>query len=211
MRHIAGILLSLPCLADVSRSGERLEDLYPTAEGTVWIYETPDKKLQESRAVGKKKLGDKEYVVLDHADMFGTQRAKEYLFAGRDELNVPAIGYDRLNGLADPAYVLLRGPLRVGGSWSTKTTWKYENSATVWDIRVDGKFAARETITVPAGRFHCWKVELVYKWTGSSSVEYVRTLWLAPGVGIVRAICGPSEVAAPAVDLRLKEFRPKRR
>lgn len=74
-------------------------------------------------------------------------------------------------------------PLAVGRSWS----WQGKEivNGKPMNCKMDGVMEGRETIRVPAGEFHCLKVKVT---TVSDDGTSSSTQWLAPGVGVVKAV-----------------------
>jgi hypothetical protein len=205
------LALALPVFADVSLTASDLRDFYPTTPGTVWLYVTSDGIELESKAEGEQEFDGKKYLVLELARYFTKDHRSEYLTVTRDRIEVSVIGGAALSlGHIDPPMTLLQGPLRVGSRWSTKGIWVYVDSRCRYEMHVEGKVLARESIRVPAGTFSCWKVELSYTFGSKGCVfPYKRTLWLARGVGIVRQANEFENQNQGFIEL--KQYRPPRR
>jgi hypothetical protein len=82
-------------------------------------------------------------------------------------------------GDKNTARVLVRYPLKVGDEW--QMTRRIPNSGSVESVK--GKVVAYESITVPAGTFHCYRVEAT---TALRNGEYREdrgwTRWYCPAI-----------------------------
>lgn len=88
-------------------------------------------------------------------------------------------------GRYDPPMVLLSAPMTPGTSWAGRSLLVEENRAGVHSSPVSlawqGRVAARESVTCPAGRW-----EDVPRVEFTVDERWMTTLWLAPGIGVVR-------------------------
>jgi hypothetical protein len=79
---------------------------------------------------------------------------------------------------------------RVGGHW----TYRYELKGRVaffelvGFLEVENRIIARETISVPAGRFEALRVEAVFRGELGIGFGGRATYWFAEGVGVVKQI-----------------------
>jgi hypothetical protein len=76
-----------------------------------------------------------------------------------------------------PPLLRMRLPLRVGDSWST--TARSESRTETTQIRV----VRMETITVPAGQFETYVLEVHAEFTDGTTGSYTGTLWISPSLG----------------------------
>ncbi len=165
---LLAVAVALPAWADVSGSAPGLDDYYPFREGRVWVYRTAGGR-GEARATADG---------LELPNYFDATRRAERLVREKGRIAINAIAGNEIR----PGVTLLAEPFRRGASWSSKGQW-----AGSYELTLTGKVLGFETASVPAGRFRCAKIELLYSFrSGGSVYDYFRTLWLAPGVGIVR-------------------------
>ncbi len=89
----------------------------------------------------------------------------------------------------DPALLLLPLPLKTGqvGAWSGSVRVGKRRYPAHAALRVNGP----DPITTPAGDFHAYRIDLLLTLgSGKGQSAQHLTLWLAPGVGIVREVQG---------------------
>lgn len=153
------------------------QDPFPLVEGSRWSYQgrhrgRSDRYTLELHAV--KRDGQRVYLFeapdAEPADriLVGNMFADE-LFR-RDGSQVFVADESR----PDDEHLLFGLPLRVGDETSYKVG--------VRETRL--RVVAREEVTVPFGCFDAWRLELTE--TPASGREAVSSVWLAPGVGLVR-------------------------
>jgi len=83
--------------------------------------------------------------------------------------------YGSLSSPTTEADTFLQFPLEIGNSWTYYNADLYTGRITV---------AARETVTVPAGAFDCYKLSLVSSY-GTIETD-TANIWIGDGVGIVK-------------------------
>jgi hypothetical protein len=82
-------------------------------------------------------------------------------------------------GRADFTRVLVRYPLKVGDEWSYARKFNNQN----WEEKGTAKVAAYETITVPAGTYECYRVEVDASFGAmGSSTQSLWSRWYCPKV-----------------------------
>lgn len=81
----------------------------------------------------------------------------------------------------DPPLQLIKLPLKVGDEWSSSA--KARVGALSENVGLDCKVLQKETITVPAGTFECFRIR-VKKKRGRKIED--RFAWYCPGVGFVK-------------------------
>lgn len=112
---------------------------------------------------------------------------------------------------------VLELPAKKGDTWPVKMTLKESEPSPgqrAEETDVSGTatvVATDEDLTVPAGRFKCIHVQTSFEMSGYMNR---MTVWVAPGIGVVRTAleCGESvDRLHTAMDLTLKSFTPGRK
>jgi len=188
---LLAVAIAAPGLADVTGAAPGLDDYYPLREGRSWVFRSAGGRA-EARAT---KAG------LELPQYFDGMRRTERLTFEKGRLILNGIDSPEPNEIT-PGIHLLVHPLRSGAAWSSKGKW-----ANAYDLVLTGKVAGFESVRVPAGLFRCAKVELKYSFVagGGMTYDYTRTLWLAPGVGIVRHVF--RHVGGSTGTLELESYR----
>ncbi len=104
------------------------------------------------------------------------------------EMPIPggSVRLTRLTGVIIPS----NETWRVGGRW----TYRYElkGRIAVFDLtgflEVENRIVARETISVPAGRFEALRVEASFRGEFGIGFGGRATYWFAEGVGVVKQV-----------------------
>lgn len=88
--------------------------------------------------------------------------------------------------------IILTLPLVVGSSWqdSFRDTIVIRGVDTIYyEHTLRGSVSAVESIATPAGTFYdCYRVEMAERIVERTAESTASTIWLAPGVGIVRRL-----------------------
>lgn len=97
--------------------------------------------------------------------LFQYDRALNYIFAG--------------DGDVDQVQAYVRYPLKVGDEWTYATKSGSLQGITSASVKV----ATYESITVPAGTFSCYRLDIVENYGNKGYGEFVlRTRWYCPEV-----------------------------
>ncbi|MFA5889563.1 MAG: hypothetical protein WDA27_01200 [Actinomycetota bacterium] len=69
-------------------------------------------------------------------------------------------------------------PLKVGTKWTSTSKTKSRTE------KIRGTILARETLTLPAGKFDTFKVQVRGTLSGGQEGTYVSTMWISPELGL---------------------------
>lgn len=90
-----------------------------------------------------------------------------------------------LETTAVPAIPVIRYPVVAGNTCSW--TGRLLEAKTQRDASSYSRVSALETVTVPAGRFQAYRVDMLLSVFGSNGrTQFPSTCWFAPGIGIVK-------------------------
>jgi len=81
-----------------------------------------------------------------------------------------SIGYE-------PPFPMFRFPMRAGMHWQTEVRQQQTGEPGSAAVQVSAQVMACEEVTVPAGRFHAWRIEAIYQ-TADHRVQ--SRYWYAP-------------------------------
>ena len=186
MRQIAGSLLVLAIsVTGASRqagtSQEKAPDYFPLQLGTKWSYELDQggKKIKiESQIARMETIDGKSLAVLEKS-LNGNVSGTEHLAATEK-----GVFRYRVDGVElSPPVCVVKYPLKKDDTWETETTIANEQ------VKVKGKVVGTEEVTVPAGTYKTFRVEVE---TSVAGMQATMTFWLAQDVGIVKQTAGSS-------------------
>jgi hypothetical protein len=197
MRRISALVLALAIglsnavLVAVVRQ-EKTPDYFPLKPGTKWSYELNQggKKLKISSQIAKvEETNGKSTAVLE-TTMNGEVASTEHLAATEK-----GVFRHRVNGIElSPPVCFLQYPLKKGESWETSSTLANEQ------LKVKGKVIDSEEVTVPAGTYKAFRVEIE---TSAAGLRSTTTFWFAPDVGVVKQA---TENAGKMLTAELEKF-----
>lgn len=167
-----------------SAKAKKSEALFPTQTGYVWTYNTTlhptndpyvdiplDTDVVELESVTQQ--GDATTLKLRSFDQWNGEYRYPFITLTKDKVQVSGVSY--LGAGAPKAqgfsFDFLRLPLQSGAKWDDGN----------WMGRLKGK----ETVTVPAGTFDAYKVDVIGTYDHAYSA--VGYYWIAPGTGIVKS------------------------
>ena len=88
----------------------------------------------------------------------------------------------RVDGVElSPPVCVLKYPLKKDDTWETESTIANEQ------LKIKGKVVDTEEVTVPAGKYKTFRVEIE---TSVAGMQATITFWFAPDVGIVKQTAG---------------------
>ena len=171
---------------------EKVPDYFPLKAGTKWSYELNQggKKLKLSSQIAKVEEIDGKSLSLLETTMNGEVAATEHL-AATDK----GIFRHRANGIElSPPVCFLKYPLKKNETWETASTIANEQ------LKIKGKVIDTEDVTVPAGTYTAFRIEIE---TSAAGISSTTTLWLAPDVGVVKQ---STENAGKTLTAELEKF-----
>jgi len=160
--------------------------------GSKWSYELDQggKKLKLSNQIAKVEEIDGKSLALLETTMNGEVAATEHL-AATDK----GIFRHRVNGIVlSPPVCFLKYPLKKNETWETASTIANEQ------LKIKGKVIDTEEVTVPAGTYKAFRVEIE---TSAAGISSTTTFWLAPDVGVVKQ---STENAGKTLTAELEKF-----
>jgi hypothetical protein len=143
--------------------------------GTKWSYEVNQdgKKIKvDSQIVKVEKIDGKSLAVLEKT-VNGNVSGTEHLATTEK-----GVFRHRVDGIElSPPVCILKYPLKKDDTWETESTIANE------PLKVKGKVFDTEDVTVPAGKYKAYRVEIE---TSVAGMNATITFWFAPDVGIVK-------------------------
>ncbi len=123
------------------------------------------------------KMAEINHDVARYSDVFGVGQIGESTIAG-------AVINDGISTY-DPPYVLVPGgEYQVGKRWTGRSIRTYTNTGKKEWMDYSGRVISREKITIPAGTFECYKVEIDFQLENGvlqKSINWVQPEW---GIGL---------------------------
>lgn len=177
--------------ADESKPGQ---DYYPMKAGSKWIYsgDVNGQKISMTNQIAK--IENIDGVSLSRLETLNAQMA----VVANEHLASTAKGVfrHRINGIeSDPPFCILKYPVKSGETW--KVDSKVGNDVITGSCTVE-----KEEVTVPAGKYTTMKVTTKAEVVPSGQ-KVDNTVWLAPGVGIVKQ---KTDLGAVTISLELEKF-----
>ncbi len=180
MTHIARLLLllTLSCTntAQQAKTGEeKTPNYFPLKLGTKWSYEAKQagKTIKLENQIAKIETIDGKSLSVLEKSVNGTVAGTEHL-AATDK----GVFRHRVDGTElSPPVCVLKSTLKKDDTWESESTIANEQ------IKVKAKVLDAEEVTVPAGKFKAFRVEVEYSVAG---MQATLTFWFAPDVGIVK-------------------------
>ncbi len=192
-------LLALSCSEMMMHRSS--QDYFPLAEGSQWKYLLGNDTTYYE-VLGDSSIGGRSCIVLgvDFLPEFWLKEPTEIrkfffrtISRGGDEYTL-----EERYGLV---YIL---PFVEGNYWQETFTDTVEILGTdtvFYRHKLGARIAGIENITTPAGSFrNCYRIEFADSIQEFELVHTAYTEWLAPGVGLVKRVCGTEE-------LELAEYR----
>jgi hypothetical protein len=180
MRQLGGYLVVLAI--GFTSAGERAAigqdkspDYFPLKAGTKWVFQVDQggKKLKFSNQIAKVESTDGKSLALLETTVNGEVTETVHL-AATDK----GIFRHRINGIElTPPVCFLKYPLKKDDTWETESTIGNE------PLKIKGKVFDAEDVTVPAGKYKAFRVELE---TSAAGMRATTTFWFAPDVGVVK-------------------------
>ena len=173
-------------------SQEKAPDYFPLKAGTKWSYEVNQdgKKLKTTSQIAKVEAIDGKSVALLETTINGEVSATEHLATTEK-----GVFRQRVNGIElSPPVCVLKYPVKKDDTWETESTIANEQ------LKVKGKVIDNEDITVAAGKYKAFRVEIE---TSAAGMRNITTLWFAPDVGVVKQ---STENEGKAVTAELEKF-----
>lgn len=158
------------------------ESYFPHAQGNTWRHSSADGSSQVMTAEGSTSIGSTTVQIFSstYISATGSVSTSEayYRVDGSGVYAHGSSDYPSSIGLP-----FLSFPLEVGKTWDIVISGSYANKASV---------VAKESVTVPAGTFDCYKVNY---FTLNGTIEiYNSNIWFGNNVGIVKANSSSSTI-----------------
>jgi hypothetical protein len=197
MRQLGGYLVVLAI--GFTSAGERAAigqekspDYFPLKAGTKWFFQVDQggKKLKFSNRIAKVESTDGKSLALLETIVNGEVTETVHLAATEK-----GIFRHRVNGVElTPPVCFLKYPLKKDDTWESESTIGNE------PIKIKGKVLDAEDVTVPAGKYKAFRVEVE---TSAAGMRATSTLWFAPDVGVVKQ---STENAGKTITAELEKF-----
>lgn len=177
--------------ADDAKPGQ---DYYPLKAGSKWIYsgDVNGQKISMTNQIAK--IENIDGISLSRLETLNAQMAvvsNEHLAATEK-----GVFRHRITGIeSDPPFCILKYPVKSGETWQVDS--KVGNDVITGSCTVE-----KEEVTVPAGKYTTMKVTTKAEVVPSGQ-KVDNTVWLAPGVGIVKQ---KSDLGAVTISLELEKF-----
>jgi hypothetical protein len=180
MRQIGGCLLVLAIVfvsaaLSATTYQEKTPDYFPLTAGTKWFYtfDHGGKKTKFNRQIGKLETVDGKSLALLETVVGGNVTNTEHLTT-----TDKGVYRYRVDGTElSPPVCVLKYPLKKNETWETESIIANEQ------VKVKGKVIDAEEVTVPAGTYKTFRVEVE---TSVAGMQATLTFWVAPDVGIVK-------------------------
>jgi hypothetical protein len=187
------LAISLTSGALQAASGQdKAPDYFPLKAGTKWSYELTQggKKTKIDSQIAKVETLDGKSLSVFETSVKGEVAATEHLAATE-----AGVFRHRVNGIAlSPPICILKYPLKKDDTWETETTIANEQ------LKVKGKVLDNEDVTVAAGKYKAFRVEVE---TSAAGMRATTVFWFAPDVGVVKQT---TENAGMTVTAELEKF-----
>jgi hypothetical protein len=168
-----------------SLAATKAELLVPVIDGTTWSYQVreqpPNPNAAQTlvvRIAGSEQIGGNDWLKLETHDddtLIKTELIRV------DETGVHCARRTPANGKNvsfDPPQTLITAPLEIGAKW------ELDDRAAGMDMHQEFTVADQETITVPAGTYHTYRLHCDQPWPIATVIDR----WFAPGVGCVKDV-----------------------
>jgi hypothetical protein len=103
---------------------------------------------------------------------------------------------NKSNGDYSPPALSIPLPTRAGFTWNQTCSTEDRTE------KISGRVVARETVTVPAGRFDAWHIRLDGTLSGGQTGTYRLDVWFAPAIGV--AVQTVADLDARSGDARFR-------
>ncbi|MFN2476665.1 MAG: hypothetical protein ABR526_10045, partial [Chthoniobacterales bacterium] len=160
------------------------ETILPVADGTTWTYQVreqpPNPNAAQTlvvRIAGTEQIGALDWLKLETRDdaLIKTELIRV------DDTGVHCARRTPANGKSvsfDPPQTLIAAPLQLGAKW------ELDDRAAGMDMHQQFTVEDQETITVPAGTYHAYRLHCDQPWPIATVIDR----WFAPGVGCVKDV-----------------------
>jgi hypothetical protein len=197
MRQAGGYLLVVAISVTSAASGaalgqDKAPDYYPLKSGTKWFYELNQdgKKIKINNQIAKVETVDGKSLALLETTINGEVTSTEQLASTEK-----GVFRHRANGVELSAPLcILKFPLKKDDTWESETTIANEL------LKIKGKVIDNEEVTVPAGTYKAFRVEVE---TSAAGMRATTTFWFAADVGVVKQT---TENAGKTVTAELEKF-----
>ena len=185
-------------------SSATADTMLPTENGATWEYEVRGGSTDTQPATvilrinGTEELGARELLKLETIADDVVVKTELISVDERGVLCHERAGADGKATILEPPQTIVPSPLKVGATWEV-------NDHVAGGGTQQFKITAEEDVTVPAGKFHAFRMRCEQPWPISTTTER----WFAPGTGIiadVTATRGPSGRLLSRVSTMLKKF-----
>lgn len=166
-------------------------DYFPLASGDKWVYHTSDGKELTIENAKDTQANSGTYCIQTTSIAGNKILDKYYSIQGNNIVSPKEIHYgqERLEFIFEPAEVVLKVPPFLGSSWLARNKLRNNEGSvykTITTIR-NAKVVSKETITVAAGSFPCYKIEITEQ-LGSKEIK--DSFWYAENVGLIKESIG---------------------
>lgn len=169
------VLLVMLALTPVTTDG------VPLNEGIRWTYDRRGVATVTVDVVGTRTVDDTEVSVLAVVGewLFTHYGGEVYVTSEDGGFAVHGQEFERF----DEPLIFVQPPLKVGATWRSETTARRRDRTR--QLAFSATVVGREEVTVPAGEFDAWKIEISNdRDTPATPRDF--TAWFVPGVGFVR-------------------------
>jgi hypothetical protein len=178
-------VLTLSCTnttQEAANEQEKAPDYFPLKVGTKWNYEAKQagKTIKLENQIAKLETIDGKSLAVLEKSVNGTVQGTEHLAATEKGTFRHRVDGTELS----PPICVLKNTLKKDDTWETVSTIANEQ------IKVKAKVLGAEDVTVPAGKYKAFRVEVEYSIAG---MQATVTFWFAPDVGIVKQSMDGSE------------------
>jgi hypothetical protein len=190
----------LICSAVTSRA----ESILPTENGATWEYEVRDgSKSAEPlpltiRINGTEEIGKNELLKMETVADDVVTKTELITVDERGVHCHQRSGADGKATILEPPQTLVPAPLKIGATWEVND---HVAGGGVQQFTI----TAEEDVTVPAGKFHAFRMRCQQPWPISTTTER----WFAPGTGVVADVTttrGPNGRLLSRATTMLKKF-----
>ena len=182
----------------------RADVVMPTENGATWEYEvrggSPDGEpaALTVRINGTEQIGARELLKLETTAGDVVTKTELISVTEKGVLCHQRSGADGKATILEPPQTVVPLPLKIGATWEV-------NDHVSGGGTQQFKITAEEDVTVPAGKFHAFRMRCEQPWPISTTTER----WFAPGTGIIADVTttrGPNGRLLSRATTMLKKF-----